>query len=404
MSFSRDLSHVPDDFRVGGFRFAATAAGIRRDGRIDVGLIVAPEGTSAAGVFTTNLVRAAPVTIAEQRLALGRARALLVNSGCANACTGPAGDEATARSTRALATALGVSEAEVLPASTGVIGAVLPAERIEQCAAGLAAKASERGFGDFARAILTTDRWPKVAWRRVPTGTGSSNLLVIAKGAGMIHPELGPPQATMLAFAVTDAVLPAAALKPMLARAVDDTFNACSVDGDTSTNDAVIILASGQSGHRPEPSEFEGALQGAFGELAASMVADGEGAEHIATIRVTGLETREQARQIAKTVATSLLVKTALYGKDINWGRLLAAAGRAGVPFDPQRASVRVGGVEIVRDGGPVGAGAEARANEVLAQPEYAIELCLGDGPGAFAYRTSDLGHGYVDVNAGYRS
>ncbi len=420
MAFSRDLSHVPEDFRVGGFRFSAGAAGIRRDGRDDVGLIVASEGAIAAGVFTRNLVRAAPVVVAEQRLRYadadadadidagadgrGLVRGILVNSGCANACTGQPGEAATLRSTAAIARALGVAESGILPASTGVIGALLPAERIEETAATLVQSGQERGYEQFARAILTTDRWPKVAWRRIAMASGTVNLLVIAKGAGMIHPDLGPPHATMLAFAVTDAVLPRAGLCALLARAVDDTLNACSVDGDTSTNDSVFLLASGASGLTPEPAAFEAELQSALGELARSMVADGEGANHLATIRVVGLATRADARQVAKTIATSLLVKTALHGKDINWGRLLAAAGRAGVAFDPSRASLRVGEHEILREGLPVGAEAEAQANAVLQQAEYELELCLGDGPGRFAYLTSDLGHGYVDVNAGYRS
>jgi glutamate N-acetyltransferase / amino-acid N-acetyltransferase len=222
----------------------------------------------------------------------------------------------------------------------------------------------------------------------------------------MIHPDLGPepPQATMLAFLFTDAIVPHAVLAEALFRSADSSFNACSVDGDTSTNDCVIALASGASGQRVEPAALEAALSHVSSQLARSMVADGEGAEHVAEIRVLGLRTNDEARRVARTIATSMLVKTALFGKDVNWGRLLAAAGRAGVSFDPSRARIAVGGIEIVRQGVGVGQAAELAANQVLAQQSYLIEIQLGEGPGAFTYLTSDLGHGYVDVNAGYRS
>jgi len=390
---------------VRGFRFAATAAGIRKDGRADLALAVADVGAVAAGVFTRNLVRAAPVLVAAERLDRGSPRAVLVNSGCANACTGDAGHQATLRSCEAVAGALGLPAAEILPASTGVIGAVLPAERVEQAAGALAAGLSPQQFEAFARAIMTTDRWPKLAHAKIAAEAGV--VLGIAKGAGMIHPDLGPLEpahATMLAFLFTDAALGRDALQAALADAVENTFNRVSVDGDTSTNDCVIAFASGASGRTPERAALTQALEAVCDELGRSMVADGEGASHVAEIVVRGLASDADALRVARTVATSMLVKTALHGRDANWGRLLAAAGRAGVALDARSAKISIGGVCVVEGGTSLGADAEQRANHALAERSYVIEIVLGTGSGRARYLTSDLGHEYVDVNAGYRS
>ncbi len=386
---------------VPGFRFSAVAAGIRKDGRVDVALAAAERPVAAAGLFTRNLVRAAPVTVAEQRLKSGLARGVLVNAGCANACTGEAGLAATLESTRAIAAALGSDENSILPASTGVIGALLPADKITSKAAELASKLSPGSIDDFALAICTTDRWPKVAEALLP---GGARLLGIGKGAGMIHPDVGPPQATMLVFLLTDALFEPEPLGMALQIAADRTFNAISVDGDTSTNDSVIIMASGDSGVRVPAAVFAAGLIDVCGTLARSMVRDGEGAEHVIEIKVSGLPTELEARTVARTVATSLLVKTALFGRDANWGRLLAAAGRAGVAFDPDQARIAIAGVEIVNHGLAVGSVAEEEAQKRMSNEAFTVELSLGSGPGAFSYFTSDLGHGYVDVNASYRS
>jgi glutamate N-acetyltransferase/amino-acid N-acetyltransferase len=385
---------------VAGFRFSATAANIRKDGRIDLALAVADEDATAVGVFTRNIVRAAPVEIAAERLRSGRARAVLVNSGCANACTGEPGRQAALTTTAAVARELGIAPQLVIPASTGVIGQVLPAERVVEAGPALIGGLTADGYDRFSQAICTTDRWPKLARRELPSG---GTLLGIAKGAGMIHPDLGPPHATMLAFLFTDAAVERARFSAALMDACERTFNACTVDGDTSTNDCVIAFSS----HRaPSPTDeaLAAALIGVCGDLARSMVADGEGTNHVAEIRVRGLRSASDARIVSRTVATSLLVKTALFGKDANWGRLLAAAGRAGVPFDPSVATIAIGGVPIVENGLALGKEAELRAAEVLAQPSYTIEIGLGSGAGEFSYLTSDLGHSYVDVNAGYRS
>ncbi|HEY6725124.1 MAG TPA: bifunctional glutamate N-acetyltransferase/amino-acid acetyltransferase ArgJ [Polyangiaceae bacterium] len=401
-------------FSVAGFRFAGCAAGIKKAGGLDLGLIVADQPVVAAGVFTRNLVRAAPVDVSIERLRLGRARAVLANSGNANACTGAEGMAATLASTQAAAGLLGLEATQVLPASTGVIGSVLPAAKLEAALPGLVERLSADGAEEFAKAICTTDRWHKIAHGTLKTAGGPpASVLGIVKGAGMIHPDLGPAptatqgsgplHATMLAFFVTDAKVERSALQSALERAVELSFNACSVDGDTSTNDTVLALASGLAGPANEAALFEGLLP-VCRELAKQMVLDGEGAQHAVEIRVEGLADDAAARTVAKAVATSLLVKTALFGKDANWGRLLAAAGRAGVAFDPGAASVSIAGSRIFDKGKPLGAAAEAVATRGMTEPSYGIVMTLGNGPGSFTYLTCDLGHGYVDVNAGYRS
>ena len=396
---SSGYGHLPSGVTVGGLSFSALSAGIRKDGRADVALAVADRPATVAAVLTRNLVRAAPVLVTEARVRAGSARAIVVNSGCANACTGEPGVAAAHASTEAVARVLRVEPEAVLPASTGVIGALLPADKIASRAGDLVDGLRPDGWEAFARAIMTTDRWPKVAAETVSTAEGPITLLAIAKGAGMIHPDMGPPHATMLGFVFTDAVVDQPTLASALAGAVDVTFNACTVDGDTSTNDCVIALATGATGRHATRAQLEPALFSVCDALARSMVADGEGASHVAEIRVAGLANDADARAIARTVATSLLVKTALFGEDANWGRLLAAAGRSGVHFDPTRAAIAIGGIDIV-----LGVEAEQRAAVVLKARSYTIDLSLGDGPGRGRYLTSDLGHGYVDVNAGYRS
>ncbi|MET0591553.1 MAG: bifunctional glutamate N-acetyltransferase/amino-acid acetyltransferase ArgJ, partial [Polyangiaceae bacterium] len=340
---------------VDGFRFSAAKAGIRAQGRLDFALAAADAPANVAGLFTTNIVRAAPVVLAAERVRQGRARAILVNSGCANACTGEAGMAAARDTTAATARALGADPSEVLPASTGVIGALLPAPRLVPLCPSLVADLRADGADDFAAAILTTDRGPKVAQARGEIGGRPFVVMGIAKGAGMIHPAVAPlvPHATMLAFLFTDASADPRALERALHRVSDSTFNRASVDGDTSTNDTVIALASGRADTRAGVSgevapELEEAMGLVSEHLARAMVADGEGSEHLVEITVRGLASDGDALTIARTIATSPLVKTALYGQDPNWGRILGAAGRAGVSFDPNRARIAVGEVVIV--------------------------------------------------------
>src|SRR6187402_3115520 len=342
--------------KVLGFRFGAVSAGIRKDGRIDLALAVCDRPAVTAALFTRNLVKAAPVLVAAQRASSGLSRAVLANSGCANAVTGEQGMRAALASTQAIAQALGISPEEVLPASTGVIGAHLPDLKIAAHAAALAERLTPEGHEEFAQAICTTDRWVKI----FEADAEGARVLAIGKGAGMIHPDVGSvPHATMLVFIFTDAQVEQPVLARALGEASEVTLNACSVDGDTSTNDTVIAMASGASGKTPSEAALTAALTKVCDALARSMVADGEGANHVAEIKVSGLGSRADAKTVAKTVATSMLVKTALFGEDANWGRLLAAAGRAGVAFDPSRAAISVGGVAIVKDGAPIGADAE---------------------------------------------
>lgn len=392
---------------VAGFRFAAVASGIKAQNRPDLGLIAADADAVIAAVLTKNRVKAAPVIVAAERLERGRARALLVNSGNANACTGKRGIAAARETTAAVADALSVEEALVIPASTGVIGEPLPAEKIRDAVPVLIERLAPDAASRFAEAILTTDRWPKMASVQIQVGgKRTATVLGIAKGAGMIHPNM----ATTLAFVLTDAPASSSFLRKSLRRATDETFNAISVDGDTSTNDAIFVLASGRvdapnlRGEDRDARKFRDALRDVLGELGRSIVRDGEGAERLVTIEVVGSTSEEAARKVAETVSRSLLVKTALHGADPNWGRILAAAGNAGVAFDPDKVELRFDDIVVVRRGVAVGPGAEQDARVVMRRPEYTIRLKLGPGKARARYLTCDLGPEYVRINAAYRS
>lgn len=389
---------------VAGFRFASLAAGIKKNGKPDLGIVVADEPVVCAGVFTKNLVQAAPVTVAKKRARAGKALAILVNAGNANACTGKPGLVAVEATTSALARALGCAASQILPASTGVIGAQLPTAKIVDNVPQLVATLDERGAGSFARAIMTTDKFPKVARATFKLAKTEATVLGIAKGAGMIHPDM----ATTLGFVVTDAAASPTLFGKILREAVAGTFNAISVDGDTSTNDSIFLLGSGRAGTikpgTPAAKAFAAALTDVLGALGESIVRDGEGARHVAHLEVTGLATDAAARRVAMTIATSPLVKTAMHGCDPNWGRILAAAGRAGVAFDPQKAEIQIGGATVIRKGLPVGPEAEKVAAAAMKGPSYPIRVKLGAGKGRARYLTCDLGAEYVAVNADYRS
>jgi glutamate N-acetyltransferase/amino-acid N-acetyltransferase len=391
---------------VRGFRFAGVAAGIKKTGLPDLALAVAERPVACAALFTENLVQAAPVTIARQRVASGLAQAVLVNSGNANACTGKPGMEAALRASSAVAEALGIEPSLLVPASTGVIGQLLPAEKIVRAATPLVAALGVHNASDFSQAIMTTDKGPKLAIERLELAGTEGTVLGIAKGAGMIHPRM----ATTLAFVFTDVKLPPALLASALQRACAASFNVATVDGETSTNDMILALASGAAGNAllaegtAASARFEAALHKVLRSLAEQIVADGEGAEHVAEVVVSGTATDGEARTIAQRIATSLLVKTAMHGKDANWGRILSAAGVAGVPFDPEAVSIAIDDVVIVRAGMGVGAAAEAQAQRIMAAPRYTIRVAVGAGAGSASYLTCDIGHRYIDVNAGYRS
>jgi glutamate N-acetyltransferase/amino-acid N-acetyltransferase len=388
-----------------GFRAAGVSAGIKASGAPDVALVVADRAASAAALFTTNQVQAAPVTVSREHLRAsnGRVAAVLVNSGCANACTGPDGLDVARASAAHVAARISCPVEQVLVASTGVIGVSLPLDAVRGGIDQAAAALSRDGRG-AARAILTTDVGPKEYAVRVETPDGAFHVGGIAKGAGMIEPLL----ATMLAFLTTDADVAADVLRDALVTVADETFNAITVDGECSTNDTLAVLASGASGVRVTRERHLGtlvaALRAVAGELALMIVRGGEGASKLVAIRVSGAASRAAAKQVARTLANSPLVKTAIHGGDPNWGRLVAAAGRSGVPFDLEAASVRIGPVVLFEHGRPFDHRAPEAA-DYLRGPDLEIEVNVGTGGAHQAtVWTCDLSAEYVRINGEYRT
>ncbi len=392
-------------FAVPGFRAAGTACGIKKTGKPDLALVVSDLPCRSDVVFTRNRVVAAPVAWGKaQGAGLLRLRGAVVNSGNANACTGAAGLAAVRRTSRAACRALGLPADSLLVSSTGVIGVPLPAGKIVGALPALAGELSPLGLAAAAEAIRTTDAGPKAAVREVALRGGTVTLGGIAKGAGMIAPNMG----TMLAYVFTDADVPAAALRRTFRDAVDRSFNRIVVDGDTSTNDTAAIFANGACGLPPPAGRdleaFAAALRSLLLELALMIVRDGEGAGHVVRVNVSGARSGREAEAVARTVATSPLVKTAVAGADVNWGRVVAAAGRAGVPVDPERMEVSFAGAKVLRPGMRPDAAAERKAAPRIRREYYDIDLRLGSGPGGYHVYFSDLTHGYVRINAGYRS
>jgi glutamate N-acetyltransferase/amino-acid N-acetyltransferase len=391
-----------------GFRGAAASAGIKKaQGALDVALLLsdAPD-TTAAGLFTTNLVAAAPVKLSRQNLAecRGRCRAVLVNSGNANACTGPAGLEVAKESTRAAANLLGLEAQQVLAASTGVIGVPLALELLTGRLPTLVAELSVESAPAVARAIMTTDTFPKSLVLRSEAGGKPVHVAGIAKGAGMIHPRM----ATLLSFLTTDALIGPRTLHNLLRAAVDVSFNCITVDGDTSTNDTVLALASGASGVavRPGNASWAWFLQGLTQlsqELAKMIARDGEGAKKLVMVEVEGARRPSDAERVARAIANSPLVKTAIAGSDPNWGRIICAAGYSGASFDPEKVEIRVNGLLLCRDGMDAGFD-EARAREEFDRKELTIRLDLHQGRSSAQIWTCDLTHDYITINASYRT
>jgi glutamate N-acetyltransferase/amino-acid N-acetyltransferase len=392
--------------KVAGFRFAAGASGIRKSGRLDVALICSDHPAQCAGVFTRNRVKAAPLLLSEPRIRAGECRAVLVNSGNANACTGARGLEDARRCSELTARALGIGEELVAVSSTGVIGAPLPMACFERHIPLLAEQLHEDKVGQVAEAIMTTDSFPKLSAVRGEADGVPYTLLGIAKGAGMIHPNM----ATMLGFVLTDARVERGFLQEALARAVDGSFNIVTVDGDTSTNDMVVALANGAAGTGEirggtEAGEaFAVHLREVLLDLAKMIVRDGEGATKLVHIRIVGAASRADAQQAARSVATSSLVKTAFFGEDANWGRIIAAVGYSGAEVDPDRVEIAFDDVPVVRQGVTTGPELEARATEVLKKAEFCVTVDLRLGEGAAEYYTSDLTYEYVKINAAYRT
>lgn len=385
-----------------GFRASGIHCGIKRE-RADLALLVSDVPASAAGVFTTNRVQAAPVRYTRRAVAAGRAQAIVINSGNANACTGEPGLEDAAEMALLSAAALGLDRDLVLVASTGVIGVPLPMEAIRR-GIPMAAVTLEADGTAAAEAIRTTDKFPKTAACRLEIGGVTVTIGGMAKGAGMIHPNL----ATTLCFLTTDAALPPAVLRGALQRAVAESFNSITVDGDTSTNDTVLLLANGQAGGAPITNgealtRFTAGLTLVAAELAKMVVKDGEGATKLVEIRVDGALSNAEAHQAAMTVANSLLVKTALHGGEPNWGRILAALGRSGVEMAEETTDVFFGELAIVRGGLGV-PGVWDAAAAALEQKEVTIGIRLGVGNGAARAWTSDLSEEYVRINGSYTS
>lgn len=394
------IERIPGDVTTpAGFLASGVHCGIKA-ARPDLALIVSEVCAAAAGLFTTNRVRAAPVRYCEEVIRGGVARAIVVNSGNANACTGERGMRDAREMAELVAGELGIPPSQVLVCSTGVIGIPLPMDAIRR-GIPLAVRALGRDGQAAAEAILTTDAFPKRAAVRVHLPGGVVTIGGIAKGAGMIHPQL----ATTLAFLTTDAALPAPRLREALEAAASASFNRITVDGDTSTNDSLIALANGCSGVPAASGEafemFTSALSSLAEELAKMVVRDGEGAERLVRVEVTGARDDAEARAAAYTVATSLLVKTMLHGAEPNWGRVLAAVGRAGVELEESRTRIWFGPVEVVRGGLGIAEALEEAA-AALRRPEVTVRIDLGVGQGRWHVWTCDLGETYVRINGSY--
>lgn len=392
---------------IAGVRLATAAAGIRYQGRDDLLLMEIAEGGSCAAVFTRNAFCAAPVTVAKEHLAKGPVRYLLINAGNANAGTGDAGLRATRETCRLLAGMAGCAMSQVLPFSTGVIGEDLPVDSFAQAVPGLLRSLDSDRWDAAAAAIMTTDTQPKCVTRQVSMAGGAVTVTGIAKGSGMICPDM----ATMLAFVATDAQVPQGHLQNTLTDAVDASFNRITVDGDTSTNDACVLVASGASGIVVDGEDhgiarqFAGAVAAVCAELAEMIVRDGEGATKLVKIAVEAARDQQEARRVAYTVAHSPLVKTALFASDPNWGRILAAVGRSGVDdFEIEHVTIWLGDVCIVSNGGRDPSYTEAAGQAVMAQAEIPIRIRLRRGDAGTEILTCDLSYDYVKINAEYRS
>jgi len=392
------------DHCVNGFRVAGIAAGIKPNGKRDLGLIFSDMPANAAGVFTRNQIQAAPVVLDRHRISSGVNQAVIVNSGIANCCTGERGMQDAVAMTRMTADHLGLNSDKVLVASTGVIGTQLPMEKIEIAIPRLVAEVRPDGFVDFAEAIMTTDTVPQLATLRGPLNIIPFTVTGTAKGAGMIHPDM----ATMLAFICTDVGATAGELQSILKTGVERSLNRITIDGDTSTNDTTLLLANGQSGGilRTEKDKdlFQEIVHEVMEALARQLVKDGEGATKLVTITVKGARSRQSAHTVADTVAKSALVKTALFGEDANWGRIVAAVGRAGIPIEPDQIKVFFDNVLVFARGGGVDESSEDLITKVLKQSEYTITIDLGMGSSEMTVFTCDLSVDYVRINADYRT
>ena len=401
------LGPLPDFFSVRGVKIGVASAGIKKPGRKDIVIFELAEGSQVAGIFTRNQFCAAPVTVTRQHLAESAPRYLLINTGNANAGTGSKGVIDAGECCKALAAAAGVTEAAILPFSTGVIGEPLPVAKITAALPTALGELDAQRWAEAAQGIMTTDTLPKGASRQLILGGETVTISGISKGAGMIRPNM----ATMLGFIATDAKVEPALLQKLVSELGEASFNRITIDGDTSTNDACILMATGQSGapeiasDSPHLAEFRSALNEVFMTLAHAIVRDGEGATKFVTIDVSGAGNQQEALDVAYTVAHSPLVKTALFASDPNWGRILAAVGRAGVPeLDIEAIEIYLGDVCLVRNGGRAEDYSEARGQAVMRQQEITISIDLKRGDIHERVWTCDFSHDYVTINAEYRT
>jgi len=389
-----------------GFSFSTVEAAIKKAGRKDLALIFSEVPAIAAAVFTTSTVKAAPVLVSREHIASGSAQALIVNSGNANACTGEAGMKVAQETTHLVARALGIDATAVQVCSTGVIGVQMPMVRIQSAIPALVDGLTSGTLDDIAQAIMTTDTFPKMEACSGQAGGVSYTVAGIAKGAGMIMPNM----ATMLSFIITDAAIEPSFLQQAFRRAVESSFNAITVDGDMSTNDTCLIMANGMAGNpeitggSAEGNSFATILNDVLLSLAKQIVKDGEGATKFVEIRISGAKDDSDAKRAAMAIANSSLVKTAFFGQDANWGRIFAAVGYSGAEVNQSRLSLRFNDVCMARNGIFAGEDAEARGTEVLKQKEFTVSVDLGIGSGTATVYTSDLTHEYININADYRS
>jgi glutamate N-acetyltransferase/amino-acid N-acetyltransferase len=392
------------DYLVRGFKASVLAAGIKKRGGLDLALIFSEREASAAGVFTGNKVKAAPVLVSQENIKKGRARAIIANSGNANACTGEAGLQSARYTVQAVAKELGISSEQVLVASTGVIGAPLNTEVIGKSLPDLVKGLSPEAVPRVVEAIMTTDSFPKLSLFEGKAGGKPYKVVGMAKGAGMIMPDM----ATMLCFIITDIAVDPTRLNEALVWGVERTFNRISVDGDMSTNDTVFVLANGAAGNgNLSPEDFQGFKTGltkVMDDLSTMIVRDGEGATKLIRIAIKGAATPADALTAARTVANSALVKTAFYGSDPNWGRIMAALGRSGIRMREEGVTIRVDDVKIVEKGMGRGAEPEAKAAEIMKGKEFSVTVDLHEGEFEDHITTCDLTHEYVTINADYRT
>ncbi|MCK1279110.1 bifunctional glutamate N-acetyltransferase/amino-acid acetyltransferase ArgJ [Bradyrhizobium sp. 61] len=401
---------VPDMPVIAGVRLATAEAGIRYKNRTDVLLAVMDKGTAVAGVFTRSKCPSAPVEWCRAKLKGGKARALVVNSGNANAFTGKTGRSSTALTAKIAAKAVGCSEGEIFLASTGVIGEPLDATKFDGVLGRLAETAESGDYLAAAKAIMTTDTFPKVATATVKLGKAKVTINGMAKGAGMIAPDM----ATMLSFIFTDAPIAPAALQALLKSGVEDTFNAVTIDGDTSTSDTLLAFATGAAAEHGAPKisrandprlkAFVKAFNQVLANLSEQVARDGEGARKLVEITVEGAKTKASARKIAMSIANSPLVKTAIAGEDANWGRVVMAVGKAGEPADRDKLSISFNGIRVAKSGARDPSYDEAQVSEAMKAPEIAIKVSLGLGKGRDRVLTCDLTKEYVAINGDYRS